>query len=198
MMTIAYPWTGIEDRFPDGIEIVVYGSLLNRESAALTLSDATIATARPVVAIGGRRTFDYEIGPNSPRWPVTGEGRAIAALNVRITGEATDTVNGLLLRIPRAEMAAFRSRERNYRLVSVPCQPWGDATATPFDTWILSSDGGANPDVTPHPGYYQVCREGARKIGPDFLESWLSTTYLADGITPVKSWETKRGPGLPS
>ena len=46
-----------------------------------------------------------------------------------------------------------------------------------------------------HHHYYSICREGAAQFGEEFLEIWLKTTYLADGVTSVYKWEKKEFQG---
>ena len=200
----AYPWSGLEQeldrRSRDSLTVLAYGSLLHRDSALVTLSEAAFATRRPAVAFGTRRVFEYVIPADNPRYEPTPVPDAVAALNVRITGQLTDMTNGIALDLPRPDLEAFRGREVGYDLVLVPCLDWADSVRGPFFAHILSCPGTDGPEgcrtrdgIMPHPDYYRICREGAAVLGDDFLQLWLRTTYLADAETSAAAWED----GLP-
>jgi hypothetical protein len=121
---------------------------------------------------------------------------ARAALNVRVTGNIQDAVNGLLWTISLGNLPALQARELDYDLIPVACLDWNHLETPPFLAFIL-----CHPDkpkkgerhiedcIEPHREYYRVCRNGAAAFGQKFLRFWLSTTYLADGTTPVTKWE---------
>jgi hypothetical protein len=151
----------------------------------------------PVVAFGVRRLFNYEIDERVSRYgpPVTPRSRG--ALNVVVTGNPEDAINGILLSVHSGDIRAFRLREKGYDLVPVATIPWERREEHPTIAYILQCpdeprDGRVRTshDVQPHLAYYRACRDGAASFGEEFLRFWLATTYLADGVTPVAGWET--------
>jgi len=194
----AYPWEelvrDLRGRGGETMRLVVYGSLLSLESASHTLSHP--GAREPVLCLGGRRLFQYRIPRDNTRYGPPPIARENAALNVVATGRLEDIFNGILLSIDLAEIDALRGREVGYDLSPVLCLRWNDLGAPPFISHTLScpddpdrGDGRLDATLLPHRRYYQVCREGAGSLGDRFLDLWLETTYLADGITPVGDWE---------
>jgi hypothetical protein len=197
----AYPWSGLEDELrragSEHFPCIGYGSLVNAESAARTLGPGDRTR---VIAFGVRRVFNYEISERVSRYGPPASPKSRGALNVIVTGRPEDVVNGLLFRIPVRDLAAFRAREIGYDLVPVPIVPWDRRNEPPTLAYILSCPDESREgrirtsvDVLPHRAYYKVCREGAASFGEDFLRFWLDSTYLADGITPVATWEVNLG-----
>jgi len=178
--------------------LVAYGSLVNPDSAALTLKTNLGQTRVPVVATGVRRLFSFVIPSDQNRYGPPETPSARGALNTEYTGLDSDTVNGVLLEIHLEDLPAFRKREVGYNLFRVPCRKWSQSGKPTFDACILVCPDRNYPDLAvpmselePHRRYYQVCREGAARIGAAFLDAWLSNTYLVDGVTPVSEWEKK-------
>lgn len=200
-----YPWELLEEDLKrcglSGISIVGYGSLVNPVSATKTLRDATVSRSRPVIAFGVRRVFNYEIPPGKGWAIAPAKPHARAALNVRVTGEIDDAVNGILVQISPAEIPAIRAREVGYDLVPVACLDWQGMEQPPFVAYILRCPDDprngrrlTNDRIEPHRDYYLLCRHGAAEIGVEFLRAWLATTYLADAVTPVAEWEADEFP----
>jgi hypothetical protein len=198
----AYPWQALtEDLDRRGlthVPVVGYGSLLNSESAAQTLSAGSLEGRRPILAFGVLRLFTRAMSSVATDRSA-GNPDVRAALNVRITGRQEDVVNGALIQVAREDLEALRRRERRYDLVPVACVEWDDRTVPPFTAYILVSpeelwraESAAHPVIEPHPEYYQTCRRGAAEFGDAFLRFWLATTFLADGVTPVSAWEKTR------
>lgn len=205
--TYLYRWDKMEKEFEKKglteLSFVAYGSLLNAQSAALTLQDLPHKDFQPVIAFGARRLFNYMMPPNSARYGPPKQPMARAALNVRFTGKIEDSVNGLLIKLPLNEIAALRDREKGYDLIPIACLGWSEIEEPPFIAYILRCPDElregkrfTNENITPHHKYYKVCREGAETIGEDFLHFWRATNYLADGITPAASWETAELPKM--
>jgi hypothetical protein len=205
--TYPYPWEGLEERLrragSSKILFVGYGSMLNSGSAARTISSESLRFRQPVIALGGRRLFNYEMRSDGGRYgPPTGH-LDLAALNVRLTGLIEDAINGVLVEIPLSDIPALRAREVGYDLEPVACLGWEELEKPPFLAYILQAPDEpragkrrTNNSLEPHREYYRVCRNGAREFGELFLQFWLSTTYLADGITPVGDWEAKEFPDV--
>jgi hypothetical protein len=193
-----YPWVGMKPEF----DVVVYGSLLNPISAARTLTTSP-QERRPVLAVGARRVFDFEM-PDAAfvHYGTPPDPRSRAALNVHITGDISDAVNGLLVTIAStAELEAFRQREVGYDLAPVVYLTWGQLDVAPQVAYILTcrrgspSASGDRESLLPHPNYFQVCREGAASVSESFLHFFLDATFIADGITPIAAWERQAFPG---
>ena len=201
-----YPWASLErelktqgiSKFP----MVGYGSLVNIKSAAVTLQDKSLKRNRPVIAFGARRIFNYIMPKNVERYgPVSDHN--CAALNVQTTNKITDTVNGILFEITLDEISAIRSREIGYDLVPVATKNWNENKDPPFLAYILRcldrphiEKKLTSSNIVPHKKYYLTCRDGALQLGKDFLQFWLVTTYLADGVTPVSNWEVNELPEI--
>lgn len=194
--TYIYPWESLEEDLERAgrptFPIVAYGSLVNASSASQTLKDNSIGGWRPVVAFGVRRLYNYIMPKNVSRYGST-DG---AALNVRLTGDTKDMVNGVLIQVRREEIGNLRSREINYDLAPIVFLEWNDADKPPALAYIFSSPDKSRTGETitdnrlePHRSYHRLCRSGAGDFGEDFLHFWLSTTYLGDGHTPVSEWE---------
>jgi hypothetical protein len=195
-----YPWHKLEDKSELGrngtLHLVVYGSLINTASAARTLSVEQIRQREPVIAFGTRRLFNYPIPEKDTTYRVSEPEDGTSALNVAMTGDINDLFNGVLVRVVPEDIPALRLREKNYDLVPVACTSWYRTEGKPFIAYTLCC-----PDqkcngltqtgeiILPNLEYYRVCRKGAAEFGDDFLRFWLSTTFLADGSTPVARWE---------
>lgn len=179
-----YPWPGLEKAVRRrGLTLVGYGSLINAESAAMTLSEAALATAAPCIAFGGRRVFDSRMERISDRYDGPAGPDERAALNVRVTSEMGDLFNGVVLTIGPSDVPALREREEGYDLAPVACIPWQRGSAA-FPAWVLSN-ARSDRSIQPHPRYLEVCREGAAAFGEAFLMLFEATTYRSDGVTLV-------------
>jgi hypothetical protein len=194
-----YPWDGLEEdlaRVGDGsLRLLGYGSLVNSISAARTL---TTGVREPIIAVGARRIFNYEMPGPTSRYGPPAHPNARALLNLRVTGRLQDMVNGVLIETPPSDIPALRSREVGYDLVAVACINWHRREEPPslaytFQRYDESEEGRAAEDtsIEPHDEYYRVCRQGAAEYGDDFLRFWLATTYLADGTTLVQEWDAR-------
>jgi len=194
-----YPWRSLE---PDlarqgrqALALVAYGSLVNPDSAAVTLGHRSGPGPRPVVAHGVRRIFNVPIPADHPRYGPPVNPRATAVLNLRMTGAGRDAINGVLLSIAVADLPALRDREEGYDLYPVACTSWENAGTDGFVGYVLvCPDTLTDRQAEPHRRYYEVCREGAAGFGSAFLAAWLANTYLADGVTPVERWEREASP----
>ncbi len=196
----SYPWDGLEEKVKrmarSALPFVGYGSLLNSASAALTLSDEALRSRRPIIAFGARRIFNYAMGSAVGRYGKPKKNIDSAALNIRMTRSVKDTLNAVLIEIPLRDIPALMKREIGYDLEPVVCIDWNGLREYPFISYILVCPDETrlgkkrtDNDLLPHRKYYSVCREGAREFGEPFLRYWLSTTYLAEGVTPVAKWE---------
>lgn len=196
--TYPYPWDTLEGDLANQersrLFLLGYGSLTNRTSAGHTLRDVM---GVPAVAFGVRRIFNYLIPKSNTRYGRSANPEERAALNVVPTGRAEDMVNGVLIEVPPLDVTALRGREIGYDLIPVACIRWHEREEPPFLGHILHCPDEPRQgkvrtaaDIMPHRGYYRVCREGAAEVGAPFLDFWLATTYLADGTTLARQWET--------
>lgn len=197
-----YPWHDLEramtERTVADVPVVAYGSLLNRHSARRTLPRSVLDEAKPVVAAGVQRVFDYRMSEAKSVYGAPLYAKASAALNVHVVGNPKSIVNGLLIRLTCEALAAFRDREEDYDLVPVACVDWEHPRES-FPAYILQSEVRADSTLLPHRAYYLVCRRGASAYGEAFLRFWLQTTYLGDRTTLVADWEQEAFPdGIPA
>lgn len=200
-----YPWVSLERELKrrglSCLPLIAYGSLINIKSATYTLSDQSCHRSQPVISFGARRLFNYKL-PEENRYGQI-EGRYQAALNVKITNNIDDVVNGKLFKIKLHDIPACRKRENGYDLVPITTINWNDIEAPPFLAYILRCPDDPIDEkqlidnhIVPHSHYYLTCRTGALHISVDFLRFWLDTTYMADGITPVTHWKGGEFPDL--
>lgn len=192
-----YPWEDLEEYLEKQnettLKIIGYGSLINAQSAALTV---TAQTRIPVIAFGVYRIFNYVIPQDNPRYGLWDFPTRRAALNIEVTNKVSDFINGLLIEIPVSDIQALREREVAYDLIQVPCVLWDDMDQKPFYSYILycpyqEYDGQekTNYNLEPHTVYYQICRDGALSFGDDFLKCWKATSFIADGDSSMDKWE---------
>ncbi len=191
---IHYPWHGAECLAADGkLWLVAYGSLINR-----ALVPTTSQGDDPVLAMGAKRLFNYVI-PHSALSRYGSPCVTGAGLNVRMEDSEHSLVNGRLVRLGLQEFLALREQEIGYDLCATACVPWHGELRSPFRAYILSCERDyfngtrlldeAAPPLAP---YYALCRKGAELIGPEFLDVFLKTTFLADGRTSMHEWEEIR------
>ena len=195
----SYPWRSLEKDLrqrSNKLPLVVYGSLVSSKSSSETIQDKESTRRYPVVVFGFKRIFNYEMPLDGGRYGPPNSAHSRAALNVMPTGNIQDVVNGVLLDISLRDISPTRRRELGYDLVPVVGLKWRGAEGGPFLAYILSCPNemreGRNrtsSQIEPHREYYKVCRKGASNLGKDFLNLWLATTYLSDGISTVGIWE---------
>lgn len=200
-----YPWDKLEslceEKNEKTLKIVGYGSLVNKQSAALTV---TVQKRKLVVAFGVYRIFNYVIPKGHLRYGLPDQPKRISALNIGVTNKVSDYINALLIEIPISDIKALREREIAYDVIQVPCVPWDDREKEPFYSNILfcpySDFNGlekTKDNLEPHTEYYKVCRSGAYSFGEDFLNCWKSTTFLSDGVSSMNVWENSSNFGKP-
>ena len=196
-----YPWVGLEDYLSSSCEgalpLIGYGSLLNTESAARTLSD--FETSRlPCVGFGCKRVFNYDMPPPVlERYSISSCNPERAALNAVVTRELADIFNGALINVRSSDLDALRVREFGYDLTSIPYFPWeGRNDASVRYAYVLTAPDLAvdpqyqvvNASIFPQKEYAEICRSGAAEYSPEFLNAYLDSTYLADKTTLWKSY----------
>jgi hypothetical protein len=200
----AYPWDGLEEKIlssPEkSVKLLGYGSLLNLQSAVTTIPGAARQEFAPALAVGAKRVFDYAMPDDLIRkrgGDVNGPEKA--ALNVRFTGHTDDILNGRILLIGVADVAALRTREYGYNLRPVRCIPWHAPDSEPFVAYVLAAESEMAGDrrvldsgLLPNLPYVRLCYLGARSVSTEFSEVFLDTSFLPDGRTSLRTWlETK-------
>lgn len=194
---LKYPWNGLEDiilkQNKTTFHIVGYGSLINANSAALTV---TVQKRVPILAFGVYRKFNYLIPQDNVRYGKAENSIQRAALNIEVTDDVNDFINALLIEIPLNDISALRDREIAYDLIQVPCVLWDNRNSESFYAYLLycpykefQGIEKTNDDLEPHIEYYKVCREGAQSFGDEFLKCWKATSFLADGKSSMNYWE---------
>ncbi len=172
--------------------LLVYGSLMHPAERA-----AHVARDRPVVPVrvrGFRRSFEQE-----PSWRKGGgDGRGV--LTVRRSPDRW--LNAVLIRgYDESELTSLDHRERGYTREPVPAaavEPYatgdpaaaGDAGA-PADghpgvarfedeeiVVYVGRDSLRNKELRPNPAYLALYVEAARRLGPEFLDNFLATTFV--------------------
>ncbi|MGC4074798.1 MAG: hypothetical protein QM760_20300 [Nibricoccus sp.] len=198
-----YPWRELENTLAaeknEKLLLIGYGSLLNPESAARTIKDTPPEGHPPVLAFGAQRLFNYLIPDERIKSYGGNYGpRERAALNLLYTRSAANIFNGRLLTVDIKDIPALRTREFGYDLLPVVAVKWNHWNEEPFIAYVLvarkeivNGRHVLDPQALPHPLYAQVCRAGAKMVSDSFLKMYLDTTYLADRVTVMSSWEGK-------
>ncbi len=178
------------------LPLFIYGSLLDERSAGRTLSTHALATRRPALAFGLKRVFNRDI-PIEPEsvfgFPCNDSARGM--LNVEKTDHLENFMNGVIIDIPLNEIAALMEREIGYNLVPIIVTDWeplhqGEMKYSIVHTLQAPAESiYVNPHILPRPGYYELTRDAAKQYGPFYEMLWYNTTFMADGITPVITWE---------
>ncbi len=189
-----YPWDGLEEEIIGlglkELPLIGYGSLVNNSSAAQTFDNEAVSSGRPVVAFGCRRIFNYPFPCQNTRYGPCDSTKFNAALNVNVTWNDQDMINGVLINIKIDEFDLLRERELSYRILPVPFIDWGGINMNINMGYVLSRIPESEDNVLmPHKEYYKVCRQGASSFGNEFLDFWLQSTFLADNVTTVKNLE---------
>lgn len=181
------------------ILIFSYGSLMDTKSANRTLSEASLATRRPAVAYGLKRSFDRDVPIElSKHWCYPNDSKARGMLNVQSTLSSKDWVNGVLIDVEMDDIPRVLSREEGYDLMPIVVREWDSVNQTTKPTILMAYTFRAprgsvytNRSLKPRPGYYELTRDAARQFGPLFFKMWFQTTYLGDGTTPISDWENQ-------
>lgn len=203
--SFAYPWIELEHHLgsqrEDSIYLVGYGSLLNPASASRSIRDTPAEGHAPVVTMGARRIFNYQI-PQSvfERYQEFPSSNDRAALNAEPMSSAL--MNGRLIEMQIDDLPALRVREKAYDLQPVSCIYWHDRASRPFLAYALccpyetfEGERYVDNSLVPFKPYYELCCEGARMVSAEFLNFFLETTFLADRVTTLRDVERPSGAG---
>lgn len=201
-----YPWYSLEEELKETkktkILLFGYGSLLNKVSAKKTINEDSVNNYRPVIGFGIRRLLDYNM-PDAVKsrsmYKDVPDPNAIGLFNARFTGSITDSANGALIEVKIEDIESLRQREIGYDLRPLICIPWNNPNGEIIEAYTLGCSGRmwegkmlSDSSILPHEGYLNLCRVGAEKIGNEFLDYFLETSFLADGKTKIKDWIKKQ------
>ena len=187
-----YPWEGAESLLAvAALPLVGYGSLMCNESAAATLSEASLSAARAVVALGGYRVYGRLLNAARvvDRYGPVPPGGPFAALSVQRAADGGAMFNGRLLQIARPDLAGLRQREHGYRLVPMTWLDWYDPAVYGVAYVLCGEPASTSEPLQPHPGYHEVCRRGAREVSPAFERFFLGTTFTGGSDEALVSGE---------
>ena len=209
--SIEYPNTDsqkILKKYPDGkVLLFGYGSLINVNSAARSVSPEAVQSMRPVVAFGFKRIFNYKAG-NVSRWGTDLPENERAMLNIHPTTTYNHIINGVVMEVSPGDLVQLIQRETGYDLVPMLVADWNEvisenpsANIKIAYTFLVPDELRSGIDYTqtkyyPVRGYLHAVREGAAVFGPEFLNYWNATTYLGDGTTPVTQWNEQTFSGI--
>lgn len=198
----------IVKKYPEGkILLFGYGSLINAESAARSVSPQAVHSMRPVVAFGFKRLFNYKAS-NVSRWGSDLQENEKAMLNIVSTTTYNHIINGVVMEISPQDLKQLIQRETGYDLVPMLVADWNDVLAEDPSvqiqiayTFLVPDELREGVDYTqtkyyPVRGYLHAVQQGAAVFGPEFLDFWNATTYLGDGTTPIKQWNEQTFSGI--
>lgn len=193
--TFHYPYSDLhlilENEGRESIKIFSYGSLMDFDSAANTLSEQSMKTFKPAVAFGVKRLFnrDVPIKPNS-KWGIPKNENARGMLN--LVKEEDQMVNGVIFEVRREDIPSLLYREEGYDLIPVIAKDWEANNAKcdiAYTFYAPPESPYTSNSIDPRPKYYELSRDAAKHYGPEFYDLWFSSTYLSDGKTPIVEWE---------
>ncbi len=189
------------------IPVVGYGSLLSERSARETVP--SLSDFRLVRVPGYRRIFNKVGVVFISRFGADPDSKALGSC-------ATEPFSGSelvcsLFNCPEADFPALYEREHRFRWTEVVCQEADGrritarmCTATTDSDYRLNKCvtpgeyqrrvgryyGGRlwRDDLLPYPRYLGFCLQAAASHGPEVLDNFLTTSYLADGVTTLQAY----------
>lgn len=197
-------------KYPDGkVLLFGYGSLINVQSAAESISPEAIQSMRPVVAFGFKRIFNYKASHEYvSEWGKDLAKNEKAMLNIAPATTYRPIINGVVMEISPEDLVHLIEREIGYDLVPILVADWDEFISEDPSinikiayTFLVPDELRNGIDYTqtkyyPIRGYLQAVREGAAGFGAEFLDYWNATTYLGDGTTGVTQWDEKTFSGI--
>lgn len=175
------------------LPLFAYGSLMNKASAARTLSPKTLQSYDPAIAFKVKRLFNRDIPVERlPHWGVPEEGVKRGMLNVVASTSSSDTVNGVFFAVQKEDIPKLIEREFGYNLVPILISSWSDYQAETPNlqiAFVLEATEGPyiSSDIKPRPGYFQAVYTAAESVSELFAKMWVDTTYSGDGTTSVST-----------
>lgn len=196
---IALSWTALEHvlhkRGLKDFILFGFGSLVNK--CANYQPNINI----PGVAFGIKRMYNLK-HPNSKDsilgLPTIGYDHEQLRLNNRLTGQASDMANGLLLKFTLGSKAYIdlKEREKSYRLIPVKVALYRallQNRAVFKDAYVLfRPEDKRSVHGDPHVVYNSLVLDGFKDMQnqglPGFVPFFLDTTYLSDEQTTIRDW----------
>lgn len=201
MITSPYPNSNVEEilsQFPnDKVLIFGYGSLMNVPSAARTVSNEAISTMRPVVAFGLHRIFNYY---NNGKIASPDQNNERTYLNIYLTGDNRDWVNGVVIEVGAQDLRNLIHREEGYDLIPVVIMNWEEVeNQNPYPRFEIAYSFRASTEeregilyisdtYLPIRRYLHAVQAGSAAFGDEFLEYFNENTRLANDQTTIKAW----------
>lgn len=197
-------------KYPDEkVLIFGYGSLINADSAASSVSSKAVLSMQPVVAFGFKRIFNYKAGTDiALKWGQNVPKNERAMLNIDPTTTYNSIINGVVMEVDSQDLAQLIQRETGYDLVPMLVANWNEVISENPTvnikiayTFFVSDELREGFDYTqtkyyPVRGYLRAVQEGAAVFGQQFLDYWNATTYLGDGTTLIAQWNEKTFSGI--
>ena len=194
-----YPWTAFLEQ-KTSFHLFGYGSLINQYSSQQAINNS--ASLVPVMGYGIRRVLNYDPDEHVRsraiyQDPERGD-EYFGVFNLEYTGRIDDAANGVMRVVEQADFENFVRREVGYSLVGIQCRDFEKSDSPLIEAYTLVAppyfDGRklVNNDLLPNVPYYRVCRDGAAHISEKFLEVWLDTSFLGNGLN-VRDWEQAEG-----
>ena len=156
------------------IYVFGYGSLINKNELSTLFSKKKKVI--PVIVSGLKRVFNVSVS-----------GGKYKVFGVKESSSNAEC-NGVLVKVNEAELAELIERESNYTVKTIKKDrlsfPYGKTIALKKDDQILYF----NPkppfkltkkqcDLIPiRPNYLNICLEGAKALGEDFLNDFIENT----------------------
>ena len=158
-----------------------YGSLINKNELIKEFSkhkEFSIKKKKviPVIVSGLKRVFNVSVS-----------GGKYKVLGVKESSSSTAECNGVLVKVNEAELAELIERESNYTVKTIKKDrlsfPYGKTIALKKDDQILYFNPKPPFNLTKkqgvlipiRPNYLNICLEGAKALGEDFMKDFLET-----------------------
>ncbi len=173
------------------VDVLGYGSLVHPD-ALRSISGG--ASGKVGKGYGLRRVFNFVMDEQGyTRYEKSEDPLLCGCLNIEISEDKKDMVNGIVVDITQDNIDAFIAREAGYNLLPIQISIDGDEKS--HSGYVLGLDESSakygkqlkKNDLLPNEDYFRVCYEGAREMGESFLNDWLGSTYLADGTNIQES-----------
>lgn len=155
------------------IKIFGYGSLINENSLKKTCSNAKILY--PAKLYGFVRVFNI---PSAIRF-CSLANKPCAALNAE-KSEWNEYINGVCIEIPKTDFQKLLEREKGYELVQVDIEHFVEEKtqrvfmfrSLHFESYDYIWNSIEQKE------YLQICEEGCKKFGEEFLREFRKTTFI--------------------
>jgi hypothetical protein len=158
-----------------------YGSLINKNELIKEFSKHKEFSKKkkviPVIVSGLKRVFNVSVS-----------GGAYKVLGVKESSSSTAECNGVLVKVNEVELAALIERESNYTMKTIKKDrisfPYGKKTDLKKEDQILcfypellfKLTKTQSERIPIRPNYLNICLEGAKSFGKDFLHDFIETT----------------------